>query len=324
MNAVVSAGEAGGRRLSFWFGHRAWGFFDGSLIGGLLFMLKEILFRQNKKRRTKKISLIVICLIVVNGGCVTYPNSTSEMRKSDYNVLRLFDGPLPESEVAGIFRDRFLNSGRVVAIDDVPLETDDMAVRGAEVLPGPHTVDVSCRAFKANIIFTFRLDADLEAGRFYKIGCKSCFYTNNPQKFAIYMIDADTKKLVSGRSPKNITQWPYYCHTVNDPKNTPKNLTSATPFIYFKKTTTQLSPPETNDIDLENMTFDSAVGNVTFSHKEHAARTDCSSCHPTEPPEKFFLTLGTYKQSRRNKVHELCVGCHKKEVGPSKCIDCHK
>jgi hypothetical protein len=56
-------------------------------------------------------------------------------------------------------------------------------------------------------------------------------------------------------------------------------------------------------------------GNVTFTHKTHAA-VKCETCHGATVAK---LELD------KDSAHKLCVECHKTEAkGPAKCAECHK
>ncbi|PLX93601.1 MAG: cytochrome C [Desulfuromonas sp.] len=64
-------------------------------------------------------------------------------------------------------------------------------------------------------------------------------------------------------------------------------------------------------------------GTVTFNHKMHGEKMDCSSCHTTQPPQKIAIT-------NKQQGHALCLDCHKSEqkkgntAAPKSCNQCHK
>jgi hypothetical protein len=64
--------------------------------------------------------------------------------------------------------------------------------------------------------------------------------------------------------------------------------------------------------------YDASMGKVSFNHAGHAERSECSSCHPTDPPQKIAID--------KLKAHTLCTGCHKASDGsaPTTCSGCHK
>jgi cytochrome c553 len=66
----------------------------------------------------------------------------------------------------------------------------------------------------------------------------------------------------------------------------------------------------------DSVTLEAKNGNVTFSHKGHAAMMDCTVCHL---PDTFKLEYD------RDSGHAACLDCHKeKGAGPTRCGDCHK
>lgn len=66
----------------------------------------------------------------------------------------------------------------------------------------------------------------------------------------------------------------------------------------------------------ETVVMEAKNGNVTFSHKTHAA-VDCATCHVGQAtPAK--LNLG------KDAAHKLCIDCHKASSGPARCNECHK
>ncbi|MFA5516455.1 MAG: hypothetical protein WDA20_09220 [Desulfuromonadales bacterium] len=67
----------------------------------------------------------------------------------------------------------------------------------------------------------------------------------------------------------------------------------------------------------ETIVLQAKNGNVTLSHKEHAQRMDCSTCHGEGAPGKI-------EGFSKDPAHKLCQGCHKEQgAGPTKCQECH-
>ncbi|WP_291317170.1 cytochrome c3 family protein [Desulfuromonas sp.] len=67
----------------------------------------------------------------------------------------------------------------------------------------------------------------------------------------------------------------------------------------------------------EMMTLENKMGAVSLPHKTHADAYGCQTFHGAGEPGHFEL--------EKDKAHELCKGCHKKEgKGPTGCKDCHK
>ncbi len=65
------------------------------------------------------------------------------------------------------------------------------------------------------------------------------------------------------------------------------------------------------------ITLQAKNGNVTFTHKTHAAQK-CDACHAT-------AAGGKIEGFGKEKAHASCIECHKKEAkGPTKCAECHK
>ena len=64
------------------------------------------------------------------------------------------------------------------------------------------------------------------------------------------------------------------------------------------------------------VTYESKKGNVTFNHKAHSEKMDCSKCHEGEPAKIAVDKKGAHK--------DTCKSCHKEMGGPTKCNDCHK
>ncbi len=65
-----------------------------------------------------------------------------------------------------------------------------------------------------------------------------------------------------------------------------------------------------------NIILDNKKGKITFPHKQHSDKFDCSACHVTKTPGPFEIG--------KKKGHALCKGCHNlKKTGPIKCNGCH-
>ena len=98
----------------------------------------------------------------------------------------------------------------------------------------------------------------------------------------------------------------------------------------------------------DTVVFNASRGPVTFAHREHGERAECTACHHESRPEKPLTAVREkcsachtnpatepMKTSRRNAMHDTanrqgtCYNCHIKlaeegKVTPSKCADCHK
>jgi hypothetical protein len=66
----------------------------------------------------------------------------------------------------------------------------------------------------------------------------------------------------------------------------------------------------------DSVTYENKKGTVTFDHKTHGEKMDCTACHEGTPAK-----IEVDKAAAHGAV---CKGCHKKESGPTKCNDCHK
>ena len=71
------------------------------------------------------------------------------------------------------------------------------------------------------------------------------------------------------------------------------------------------------------ITLPAKPGNVTFDHAKHIkAGAKCTDCHKDA---NGGAIEGFNKTVNKDKAHETCWKCHKKEgKGPQKCGDCHK
>ncbi|MCD6526258.1 MAG: cytochrome c3 family protein [Desulfuromonas sp.] len=64
-------------------------------------------------------------------------------------------------------------------------------------------------------------------------------------------------------------------------------------------------------------------GTVSFNHKMHGEKLECSACHTTATPEKMAIT-------NKKEGHDKCLVCHKAEkkngnnAAPTSCSQCHK
>jgi len=64
------------------------------------------------------------------------------------------------------------------------------------------------------------------------------------------------------------------------------------------------------------VTYENKKGTVTFDHKTHSEKMECTACHEGTPAKIEIDKKAAHGDS--------CKGCHKKESGPTKCNDCHK
>ena len=104
-----------------------------------------------------KVRLALLALLVACSGCGT---------------ARLYDGErLGADEVARISGDLRINAGSPLTVilrevDDVPLKVGQSAV---EVLPGKHRLLVDCRIAETERTSRHSIDAEVSAGRRYKL-----------------------------------------------------------------------------------------------------------------------------------------------------------
>ncbi len=76
----------------------------------------------------------------------------------------------------------------------------------------------------------------------------------------------------------------------------------------------------------EEIKFTPKMGTVTFDHKAHQNRTDCTTCHHTKSFEQCKSCHGIDPKAPKikNAFHQKCKSCHKKlKQGPTKCKECH-
>ena len=66
----------------------------------------------------------------------------------------------------------------------------------------------------------------------------------------------------------------------------------------------------------DTVTYENTKGTVTFEHKAHSEKMECTACHEGTPAK-----IEVDKEAAHG---ETCKDCHKKESGPTKCNDCHK
>lgn len=64
------------------------------------------------------------------------------------------------------------------------------------------------------------------------------------------------------------------------------------------------------------VTYENKKGTVTFNHKAHGEKMDCSKCHEGTPAKIAIDKAAAHG--------DACKSCHKAEGGPTKCNDCHK
>lgn len=66
----------------------------------------------------------------------------------------------------------------------------------------------------------------------------------------------------------------------------------------------------------DTVTYENKKGTVTFNHKAHGEKMDCTACHEGTPAK-----IAIDKKAAHG---DACKSCHKKDGGPTKCNDCHK
>lgn len=89
-----------------------------------------------------------------------------------------------------------------------------------------------------------------------------------------------------------------------------KLLISALLVAFASTTALAVDAPGTVTLQAKN-------GNVTFDHKAHSSKMECSVCHGAAAPAKITLD--------KDSAHKLCKDCHTtKGAGPTKCGECHK
>jgi hypothetical protein len=64
------------------------------------------------------------------------------------------------------------------------------------------------------------------------------------------------------------------------------------------------------------VTYENKKGTVTFNHKEHGEKMECTACHEGTPAKIEIDKAAAHGDS--------CKGCHKEKGGPTKCNDCHE
>ncbi len=66
----------------------------------------------------------------------------------------------------------------------------------------------------------------------------------------------------------------------------------------------------------DSVTYDGGKkGAVTFNHKAHTEKFECSKCHEGTPAKIAV--------DGKDQGHAVCKDCHKAEGGPTKCGECH-
>ena len=66
----------------------------------------------------------------------------------------------------------------------------------------------------------------------------------------------------------------------------------------------------------DTVTYDGGKkGAVTFDHKAHGAKFECSKCHEGTPAK--------VDAEEKKAGHAVCKDCHKANSGPTKCGSCH-
>lgn len=98
------------------------------------------------------------------------------------------------------------------------------------------------------------------------------------------------------------------------------------PVVVDKNEETTTLPPAANETKKQagdvktafqdEIILEASYGTITFPHRQHAAKLDCSTCHDA-----------TQKISDITKevTHKLCRGCHREgDTEPTSCKDCHK
>lgn len=66
----------------------------------------------------------------------------------------------------------------------------------------------------------------------------------------------------------------------------------------------------------DSVTYESKKGAVTFDHKGHGEKMECTACHEGTPAKIAIDKAAAHGAA--------CKDCHKEQNGPTKCNDCHK
>ncbi|PIW01204.1 MAG: hypothetical protein COW42_05645, partial [Deltaproteobacteria bacterium CG17_big_fil_post_rev_8_21_14_2_50_63_7] len=70
-------------------------------------------------------------------------------------------------------------------------------------------------------------------------------------------------------------------------------------------------------------------GDVSFPHREHQGKFECTTCHhktpPNGTPEACSHCHGVVEEapSMKDALHKRCKDCHKEQNGPTQCTECH-
>lgn len=65
----------------------------------------------------------------------------------------------------------------------------------------------------------------------------------------------------------------------------------------------------------DSVTYENKKGSVTFNHKAHSEKMECTACHQGTPAK-----IAIDKDAAHGAA---CKDCHKEKNGPTKCNDCH-
>lgn len=74
------------------------------------------------------------------------------------------------------------------------------------------------------------------------------------------------------------------------------------------------------------ITLPAKMGNITFPHAAHQAKTDCKTCHHNgvEAGACRSCHNGDKAPKFKTVAHKLCKDCHKKNGVSTSCKTCHK
>ncbi len=65
----------------------------------------------------------------------------------------------------------------------------------------------------------------------------------------------------------------------------------------------------------DSVTYENKKGSVTFNHKAHSEKMECTACHQGTPAK-----IAIDKDAAHGAA---CKDCHKEKNAPTKCNDCH-
>lgn len=149
------------------------------------------------------LGVVAVLTTLLNSGC-----DMRNIREDPNAIYRGYDGQrLPQDEVAIVwFYDPPIG---LVTIDGKAADTCEpyRYCRGAELLPGQHTMEVYVRGYKSSPA-TINLDADLIGGHVYRMDAEFNMYTQYASDYAVSLIDEETGALVAGR-PTEVLKWSY-------------------------------------------------------------------------------------------------------------------